>query len=165
MKWLGRALLAAVVLALLLAGFVAWVVPGIARREAARGFEQATGRKLAIGELSIHPFTWKVEVRDFAMSEVGGKGTFASFKRAEASIGLSSIWRRVPVISRVRLEGHSLSLVCCVQVLVPRVCPDLFPPSHTRAIAPWLHSRRRLPLARASSLLHAGRALLCCCVH
>src|SRR5512137_2804240 len=104
MKWFRRALLAAVVVALLLAGLVAWVVPGIAKREAAKGFERATGRKLAIGELSIHPFTWSVEVRDFAMSEVGGKGTFAFFERAEASIGLSTIWKRVPVISRVRLE-------------------------------------------------------------
>src|SRR5512137_1015377 len=105
MKWLGRAALAAVALALVLAGLVAWVVPGIVRREAAKRMEGATGRKLAIGELSIHPFTWRIEIHDLSLSEVGGKGTFATFKRAEASVGLSSLWRGAPVISKVRLEG------------------------------------------------------------
>ena len=111
MKWLGRAALAAVALALVLAGVVAWVVPGIVRREAAKGMEGATGRKLAIGDLSIHPFTWRVEIHDLSLSEVGGKGTFATFKRAEASVGLSSLWRGAPVISKVRLEGPHFELI------------------------------------------------------
>src|SRR5512139_4244083 len=111
MRWLVRAAVAVVVLALVLAGVVAWVVPGIAKREASKGFEQATGRKLTIGELDIHPFTWNVEIRDLAMSEPGGKGTFASFKRAEATVGLSSLWRGAPVISKVRLEGPTFNVI------------------------------------------------------
>ena len=111
MKWLGRAALAAVALALVLAAAVAWVVPGIVKREAAKGMEGATGRKLAIGDLSIHPFTWRVEIHDLSLSEVGGKGTFATFKRAEASVGLSSLWRGAPVISKVRLEGPHFEVI------------------------------------------------------
>jgi hypothetical protein len=111
MKWLVRAAVAVVVLALVLAGVVAWVVPGVAKREASKGFEQATGRKLTIGELDIQPFTWNVEIRDLAMSEPGGKGTFASFKRAEATVGLSSLWRGAPVISKVRLEGPTFNVI------------------------------------------------------
>ncbi|MGA8891326.1 MAG: hypothetical protein WB493_07150, partial [Anaeromyxobacteraceae bacterium] len=60
MKWLVRAAVAVVVLGIVLAGVVAWVVPGIAKREASAQFEKATGRKLTIGELEIHPFTWDV---------------------------------------------------------------------------------------------------------
>ena len=110
-KWLGGAALAVVVLALVAAALVAWVVPGMAKREASRGFEQATGRKLAIGDISIHPFTWEVVIRDLSMSEVGGTGTFASFKRAEARVGLSSLWRGAPVISKVRLEAPTFNVI------------------------------------------------------
>jgi uncharacterized protein involved in outer membrane biogenesis len=110
-KWVGGAALAAVFLALVAAALVAWVVPGMAKREASKGFEQATGRKLAIGEISIHPFTWNVEIRDLSMSEVGGAGTFASFKRAEATVGLSSLWKGAPVISKVRLEGPQFNVI------------------------------------------------------
>ena len=110
-KWLGGAALAVVVLALVAAAFVAWVVPGMAKREASKQFEQATGRKLAIGDISIHPFTWQVVVRDLSMSEVGGAGTFASFKRAEARVGLSSLWTGAPVISKVRLEEPKFNAI------------------------------------------------------
>lgn len=110
-KWLGGSVLAVVVLALVAAALVAWVVPGMAKREASKQFEQATGRKLAIGDISIHPFTWEVVIRDLSMSEVGGKGIFASFKRAEARVGLSSLWRGAPVISKVRLEEPTFNVI------------------------------------------------------
>jgi len=58
-KWVGRTAIAAVVLGLVLAGLLAFVVPGIAITRASRGMEAATGRKLAVGALSIHPFTWQ----------------------------------------------------------------------------------------------------------
>ncbi len=111
MKWVAG--IAAVVgaVALALAGVVAWVVPGIATRAASTRFEQATGRKLAIGALSIHPFTWRVEVRDLSMSEPGGKGTFASFRRAEASVAVASLWKGAPIIRGVRLEGPHFDVV------------------------------------------------------
>jgi hypothetical protein len=111
MKWLVRAAVAVVVLLLVLAGVVAWVVPGIAKREASAQFEQATGRKLTIGDVKIHPFTWHVEIRDLAMSEPGGQGTFASFQSAEAKVGLSSLWRGAPVISKVRLTGPTFNVI------------------------------------------------------
>ena len=110
-KRLGGAALAAVALALVAAAFVAWVLPGLAKREASKQFEQATGRKLAIGDISIHPFTWEVVIRDLSMSEVGGTGTFASFKRAEARVGLASLWRGAPIVSKVRLEEPKFNVI------------------------------------------------------
>jgi hypothetical protein len=110
-KWVGRAAIAAVLLALVLAALVAFVVPGIAITQAAKGMQAATGRKLAIGALSIHPFTWQVEVKDLSLSEQGGKGTFASFKRAQASVSPASLLRGAPVISQVRLEGPHFNVI------------------------------------------------------
>jgi hypothetical protein len=110
-KWIGGGALALVALALLLAAFVAFVVPGIVRTQAAKGMEEATGRKLAIGSVSIHPFTWKVEVKDLSLSEVGGKGTFASFQRLQASVSPASVLRGAPVISQVRLEGPHFNVI------------------------------------------------------
>jgi hypothetical protein len=110
-KWILGTLAAVVVVLLLGAAAVAWVVPGIATREASRAFEAATGRKLAVGSLSIHPFRWSVELRDLSLSEVGGKGDFATLRRAEAQVAYSSIWHLAPVVSRVRLEGVHLEVV------------------------------------------------------
>ncbi|MGA8892200.1 MAG: DUF748 domain-containing protein, partial [Anaeromyxobacteraceae bacterium] len=50
-------------------------------------------------------------IRDLAMSEPGGVGTFASLTSAEAKVGLSSIWRGAPVISKVRLEGPTFNVI------------------------------------------------------
>jgi hypothetical protein len=111
LRWLGWSALGVLVLGLVLAALVAFVVPGIARREASKGFEAATGRKLAIGDLSIHPFAWRVEIKDLSMSEVGGKGTFASFQRAEATVSPVSVLRGNPVISHVRMEGPHFNVI------------------------------------------------------
>ena len=111
MKWMGRAAIAAVALGLVLAALVAFVVPGVVRTQAAKGMEAATGRKLAIGAVAINPFTWKVEIEDVSLSEQGGKGTFASFKRGQASVSPASILQGAPVISHVRLVEPRFNLI------------------------------------------------------
>jgi hypothetical protein len=104
-RWIGGAVAGVVALGLLLAALVALFVPGLVRSQAAKGMEAATGRKLAIGAMSLDPFTWRVEFRDVSLSEVGGKGTFASFRSGEATVSPASILRGAPVISHVRLVG------------------------------------------------------------
>jgi len=111
LRWVGRAALAAVVLALVLAALVTFVVPGIVKSQAAKGMEAATGRKLAIGAVSINAFAWTVEIRDVSLSEVGGKGTFASFKSGKVAVSPASIWRGAPVISQVRLEAPHFNVI------------------------------------------------------
>jgi hypothetical protein len=110
-KWIARAAFAIVTIALVLAALVAFVIPGVVRTQAAKGMEAATGRKLAIGAIDIHPFTWMVEIQDLSLSEQGGQGTFASFKRAQASVSPASLLRGAPVISRVRLEGPHFNAI------------------------------------------------------
>jgi uncharacterized protein involved in outer membrane biogenesis len=110
-KWLGGAVAVVVALGLLLAALVALVVPGLVQTQAVKGMEAATGRKLAIGAMSIHPFTWRVGFRDVSLSEVGGKGTFASFRSGEATVSPVSILRGAPVISHVRLVGPHFDVI------------------------------------------------------
>jgi uncharacterized protein involved in outer membrane biogenesis len=110
-RWLGRAALAAVGLALVLAGLVALVVPGVLRSRATRGMEAATGRTLAIGAIDVNPFTWRLELREVSLSEPGGKGTFASFRSGRVVVSPSSLWRGAPIISQVRLESPRFNVV------------------------------------------------------
>lgn len=103
MKWIGRAAVAVVALLLVVAALVSYVLPGVVRSQAAKGVEAATGRKLAIGAVSIHPFTWKVELDDVTLSEVGGNGTFASFRHGEAYVSPGSLFRGAPLIEHLRV--------------------------------------------------------------
>jgi outer membrane protein OmpA-like peptidoglycan-associated protein len=102
---------AAVVLALVLAALVAFVVPGVVKTQAAKGMEEATGRKLAIGGLSINPFTLFVEIRDLSLSEKGGEGTFASLKRAQVRVSHWSLLKGTPLLSDIRLEEPHFQVV------------------------------------------------------
>ena len=111
MRWAGRAALVALGLALVLAALVSFVVPGVMRSRAMKGVEEATGRRLAIGALSINPFTWGMEVRDVSLSEPGGDGTFASFRSGRVEVSPSSLWRGAPIISHVRLESPHFNVV------------------------------------------------------
>lgn len=111
MRWLGRAALAAVGLALVLAALIAFVVPGVLRSQASKGMEVATGRQLAIGAISINPFTWMVAFRNVSLSEPGRKETFASFRSGRVAVSPSSLWRGAPIISRVRLESPHFNVV------------------------------------------------------
>lgn len=111
MRWAGRAALVALGLALIPAALVSFVVPGVLRSQAMKGVEAATGRKLAIGALSINPFTWGMEIRDVSLSEPGGNGTFASFRSGRVALSPSSLWRGAPIISHVRLESPHFNVV------------------------------------------------------
>jgi hypothetical protein len=111
MRGMARAGLAAIGLALVLAALVAWVVPGFLRRQAVDGVEAATGRRLAIGALSLHPFTWKLEIEGVSLSEPGGKGTFATFRRGTVVVSPASVWRGAPIISQVRIESPHFNAI------------------------------------------------------
>lgn len=103
--------LAALCGALLVAGLVALALPGIVKSQAARRVEAATGRTLAIGGLSLNPFTWTVEVRDLRFSERGADETFAAFASARIGVSPSSLWRGEPVLAEARIASPYLRVV------------------------------------------------------
>ena len=96
---------------LLLAGFVAFALPGILKSRAVQRVESATGRKLAIGGISINPFTLTVTVRDLRLSEPGGGEGFATLSSARVSLSPASLYRRAPVIAAARLSAPHLRIV------------------------------------------------------
>jgi hypothetical protein len=110
-KWTRRTAIAVLGVSLLLAAVVAYVLPGVIRARAASGMEAATGRKLAIGKMEIHPFTWRVDIGEVSLSEPGGKGTFATFKSGRVVVSPSSIWRGAPIVSQVRLESPHFNVI------------------------------------------------------
>lgn len=95
----------------ILAGFTAFVLPGIVRSRAIQAVEEATGRKLAIGDVNINPVTWTAEVRGVRLTERDGTTTFASFSSARVSVSPSSIFRGAPIVSEARLRSPYVHLV------------------------------------------------------
>lgn len=96
---------------LLLAGFVAFVLPGIVKSQAVRRVEAATGRKLHIGEISINPFSWTVVIRDFRFSERGGGETFAAFSSARIAVSPVTLYRRAPIIAAAHITSPHFRIV------------------------------------------------------
>jgi uncharacterized protein DUF748/AsmA-like protein len=109
-RWKKTALITAGIV-LLLAGFVAFVLPGIVKSRAEQRVEAATGRKLAIGVISINPFAWTIEARDLRFSERGGGETFAAFSSARIAVSPLSLYRRAPIIASARITSPQLRIV------------------------------------------------------
>jgi hypothetical protein len=109
-RWKKTALII-VGIVLLLAGLVAFVLPGIVKRQAMQRVEVATGRKLAIGGMSINPFAWTIEVSDLRFSEMGRGQTFAEFSSARIAVSPLSLYRRAPIIASARITSPHLRIV------------------------------------------------------
>jgi hypothetical protein len=111
MKRWKKALLITVGIVLLLAGFVAFALPGIVKSQVVRRVEAATGRTLHIGGISLNPFTWTVVVRDFRLSETGGGETFFAFSSARIAVSPATLYRRAPVISAAHVASPYTRIV------------------------------------------------------
>ncbi|MRR36428.1 AsmA family protein [bacterium] len=111
MKTWHKILIACGVFLLILAAFTAFILPGIVKSRAIRAVEEATGRKLAIGDVSINPVTWNAEVRGVRLTERDGTTTFASFSSARVSVSPSSIFRGAPIVSEARLRSPYVHIV------------------------------------------------------
>lgn len=96
---------------LLLAGFVAFVLPGMVKSKTVLKVEAATGRKLSIGAISINPFTLAVMLRDVRFTERGGGESFAAFSSARIAVSPASLYRRAPVIAAARITAPHLNVV------------------------------------------------------
>ncbi|WP_306537279.1 DUF748 domain-containing protein [Geobacter sp.] len=111
MKTWHKILVGCCIFLLILAVFTAFVLPGIVKSRAIRAVEEATGRKLAIGDVSINPLTWNAEVRGVRLTERDGTTTFASFSSARVAVSPSSIFRGAPVVSEARLRSPYVHIV------------------------------------------------------
>jgi len=96
---------------LLLAGLVAFVLPGVVKSQAVLRVEAATGRKLGVGAVSLNPFTLTVTVRDFRLTERGSGETFATFSSARIAVSPASLFRSEHVVAAARLTAPRLRIV------------------------------------------------------
>ena len=111
MKRWQKVALITVGIVLLLAGFIAFALPGIVRSQAVKRVEESTGRTLSIGKVSINPFSWTMEVRDLRLTERGGGDTFLAFSSARVAVSPSSLFRLAPIVSEARLASPYLRIV------------------------------------------------------
>lgn len=111
MKTWHKVLIGCGVFLVVLAAFTAFVLPGIVKSRAIRAVAEATGRTLAIGDISINPFTWTAEVQGGRLTERDGATPFVSFSSARVAVSPASIFRGAPIVSEVRLRSPYLHLV------------------------------------------------------
>jgi uncharacterized protein involved in outer membrane biogenesis len=91
-----------------LVGF--FLVPHLLRANAQSYVADELGRTLAIGKVSFNPFTFRLSVRDAALSEKAG-AVIASFKELVVNGELASIWQRAVVLKEVQLDAPDVNLV------------------------------------------------------
>ena len=103
--------LISVCIVLVPAGFIASVLPGIVKSRAVQRVEAATGRKLAIGGITINPVTWTVVLRDFSFSERGGGETFVAFSSARVTLSPLSLYRWAPIIAAAHFTSPCFRIV------------------------------------------------------
>ena len=99
---------AALIILYALAGFL-WV-PHLLRTQAQQYVADQMGRKLALGDVSFNPFTFRLAIRDAALSEQSGEA-IAGFASLVVNAELASIWQRAVVLKEVQLDAPDVNLV------------------------------------------------------
>lgn len=99
---------AALIILYALAGFL-WV-PHLLRTQAQQYVADQMGRKLALGDVSFNPFTFRLGIRDAALSEQSGEA-IAGFASLVVNAELASIWQRAVVLKEVQLDAPDVNLV------------------------------------------------------
>jgi uncharacterized protein involved in outer membrane biogenesis len=106
-KWL----IGMVVAALLSAGFIAFILPGIVRSQMEQQVSRATGRTLTVGRISINPLTWTAGLEGVRLSEKGSSLPFVSFSSARVRVSPASVWRLAPVLTDISLAAPHVRIV------------------------------------------------------
>ncbi|WP_313951919.1 DUF748 domain-containing protein [Accumulibacter sp.] len=90
-------------------GFFA--LPPFVKSTLSTKLSEALSRPVAIESVSINPFTLTVQVAGLVIQEKGGGETLAGFERLDINAEWSSLWRRGPVISELKVVAPTFRLV------------------------------------------------------
>ena len=90
------------------AGFL--LVPRLVRSQLQGLTARDFGRTLSIGEVSFNPFTWTLEIRDFALPDADGR-PMITFGRLQVAVGIASVPRLAPSLRDIVLEGPHVNAV------------------------------------------------------
>ena len=99
---------AALIVVYALVGFF-WI-PHLLRTNAQSYVADELDRSLTLGDVSFNPFTFRLAVRDAALSEKSGDA-IASFTQLIVNAELASIWQRAVVLKEVQLDAPDVNLV------------------------------------------------------
>lgn len=102
------AIIAALVGVYALVGFK--IAPAMIRSQAIEFVQTAYGRDLAIGEIRLNPFLFRLEVHDVALPDIDRR-TMIGVRRLVADLQLSSIWHRALTFKEILVDGPSLLVV------------------------------------------------------
>ncbi len=90
--------------------FVTLLLPGIIITKSQDWVAEETGRSLAIGSISINPFTLAVEVRDMSLSERDHAVPFIGWKLLRVALSPKSILHLAPIVRELRLDSPAVHL-------------------------------------------------------
>ncbi len=88
--------------------FTIAILPVIVRTQAVAAIEKETGRKTRIEKVAINPFTLTFTVSGFAIEGTDGE-RFVSIGTLRASLGLTSIYRRAIILSKLSIDAPAIS--------------------------------------------------------
>lgn len=92
-----------------LVGFL--IVPWIAKSQAQKILSETLGRQVSIGGLSLNPFSFRVEIRNFVIREADGKGNFVAWKSLVANFDPSRSLTGEWVLGELKLDGFQAELL------------------------------------------------------
>jgi uncharacterized protein involved in outer membrane biogenesis len=96
-------LAAVVVLAAAYAAIGFLGVPHLLRSQVLAFVSETYGRTAAVGEIRFNPFTFDLEVNDFAMPDADGQPMLA-FQRLRLDLSIATFWRLAPSFSDIEIE-------------------------------------------------------------
>jgi uncharacterized protein involved in outer membrane biogenesis len=102
------ALVAVLALAYTLAGF--FLAPRLIAAHVPRYVQEQLGRRARIGEVRLNPLLFKLEIKDFRLTEADGR-PLLGFDRLFVDFELSSLFRAAWTFAEIRLEGPRLDVV------------------------------------------------------
>jgi hypothetical protein len=102
-----RSLAAAAAGLLLYSGLGFWVAPNVIERAIPRYVAENLQRQASVGEVSVNPLLFKVEIRNFALAERDGT-PIVGFERLLVDFELASLPRWAWTFSEIALEGLDL---------------------------------------------------------
>ncbi len=107
-RWTFWLVVAGVLLAYTAAGFL--LVPRIVRSQLVAGIDQNFGREAQVGEVRFNPFTFVLEIEDFALPDTDGR-PMLDFKGLFVDFELISILRRAYSFRAITLDQPGALLV------------------------------------------------------
>ncbi|MEP6502633.1 MAG: DUF748 domain-containing protein, partial [Betaproteobacteria bacterium] len=114
-KWFKRAATAIAAIAAL--WVVTWLaVPPLVKWQAPARLSTLLGREVTLGAVDFHPWALEIVLHDLAIAGVPAAAGAAStapllhVERLRANVGLSSIWRRAPVIEAIDLDAPRIAV-------------------------------------------------------